>query len=139
MDATLLESSVKDLGVSISNVPVILPLTLSSSNKLVQWHGLLNISNYVLDHVTPQAGFRRSYHFSSLQVLFSLSCILCSKDVLYHCHNNHLDHLLQRQNWNLKKCSHLPALKENHEVSFGSGCSRRPVLGYGSLWTNSLV
>lgn len=46
MDATLLESGVKDLGVSISDVPGIRPLMLSSSNKLVQHHGLLNISNY---------------------------------------------------------------------------------------------
>jgi hypothetical protein len=46
MDATFLDSSVKDLGVSISDVPGILPLTLSSSNKLVQLHRLLNISNY---------------------------------------------------------------------------------------------
>ncbi len=94
MDATFLESSVKDLGVSISDVPGILPLTLSSSNKLVQRHGLLNISNYLFRSCDTTSRFCTSYHLSSLQGFFSLSCILCSKDMLYHCHNNHIKPLV---------------------------------------------
>ncbi len=79
MDATLLESSVKDLGVSISDdVPGILPLTLSTSNKLVQRHGLLSISNYLLDHVTPPAGFAHELSLfitASFLFPFLASCV----------------------------------------------------------------
>ncbi len=78
MDATLLESSVKDLGVSISNVPGILPLTLSSSNKLVQRHGLLNISNYRIRSCDTTSRFSQElslFIIASFLFPFLASCV----------------------------------------------------------------